>query len=128
MAHRHLKFGVRVDFFRAALAALGMDAEQVLMVGDNAHDDGGGTRLGLRTLILPRTAGRIHGLAADRVELDEIVHTSLQRAGLWEEVKDRLMTDGSEAVGGAAAVIDKHMHSELARLRKVIKEAGIRRE
>ena len=31
-------------------------------------------------------------------------------------------------VGGAAAVIDKHMHSELARLRKVIKEAGIRRE
>ena len=50
--------------FRAALGALGMDAEQVLMVGDNAHDDGGGTRLGLRTLILPRTAGRIHGLAA----------------------------------------------------------------
>src|SRR5688572_11727849 len=33
---------------------------------------------------------RIHGLAADRVELDEIVHTSLRRAGLWDEVKDRL--------------------------------------
>ena len=33
---------------------------------------------------------RIHGLAGDRVELDEIVHGSLQRAGLWEEVKDRL--------------------------------------
>src|SRR5688572_19594931 len=33
---------------------------------------------------------RIHGLAADRVELDEVVHASLQRAGLWEEVKDRL--------------------------------------
>lgn len=45
-----------------------------------------------------------------------------------QEVKDRLMTDGSEAVGGAPAVLDKHMRSELARLRKVIKEAGIRRE
>ncbi|MFL6748403.1 MAG: phosphate ABC transporter ATP-binding protein, partial [Sphingomicrobium sp.] len=33
---------------------------------------------------------RIHGLAGDRVELDEIVHGSLQRAGLWDEVKDRL--------------------------------------
>jgi phosphate transport system ATP-binding protein len=33
---------------------------------------------------------RIHGLAADRVELDEVVHASLQRAGLWDEVKDRL--------------------------------------
>ena len=45
-----------------------------------------------------------------------------------QEVKDRLMTDGSEAVGGVPAVLDKHMRSELARLRKVIKEAGIRRE
>jgi HAD superfamily hydrolase (TIGR01509 family) len=50
--------------FHAALDALGMPAESVLMVGDNAHDDGGGTRLGLRTVILPRTGGRIHGLAA----------------------------------------------------------------
>ena len=32
------------------------------MVGDNAHDDGGGASLGLRTLILPRTTGRLHGL------------------------------------------------------------------
>ncbi|MFM8411951.1 MAG: phosphate ABC transporter ATP-binding protein, partial [Alphaproteobacteria bacterium] len=32
---------------------------------------------------------RIHGLAADRGELDEIVNVSLRRAGLWEEVKDR---------------------------------------
>jgi phosphate transport system ATP-binding protein len=43
---------------------------------------------------------RIHGLAADRVELDEIVHTSLRRAGLWEEVKDRLSNPGTSLSGG----------------------------
>jgi phosphate transport system ATP-binding protein len=43
---------------------------------------------------------RIHGLAADRVELDEIVHGSLQRAGLWEEVKDRLQHPGTSLSGG----------------------------
>jgi phosphate transport system ATP-binding protein len=43
---------------------------------------------------------RIHGLAADRVELDEIVHGSLQRAGLWEEVKDRLAQPGTSLSGG----------------------------
>jgi HAD superfamily hydrolase (TIGR01549 family) len=48
--------------FRAALDALGLPAADVLMVGDNAHDDGGGAALGIRTLILPRTAGRRHGL------------------------------------------------------------------
>ena len=48
--------------FRAALSALGLEATSVLMVGDNANDDGGGASLGLRTLILPRTNGRVHGL------------------------------------------------------------------
>jgi phosphate transport system ATP-binding protein len=43
---------------------------------------------------------RIHGLAADRVELDEVVNTSLQRAGLWEEVKDRLNQPGTSLSGG----------------------------
>src|SRR3954471_16434460 len=43
---------------------------------------------------------RIHGLASDRVELDEIVHTSLQRAGLWDEVKDRLNNPGTSLSGG----------------------------
>jgi phosphate transport system ATP-binding protein len=43
---------------------------------------------------------RIHGLAADRVELDEIVHTSLRRAGLWDEVKDRLAQPGTSLSGG----------------------------
>jgi phosphate transport system ATP-binding protein len=43
---------------------------------------------------------RIHGLAGDRVELDEIVHGSLQRAGLWEEVKDRLTHPGTSLSGG----------------------------
>jgi phosphate transport system ATP-binding protein len=43
---------------------------------------------------------RIHGLAADRAELDEIVNTSLRRAGLWEEVKDRLTHPGTSLSGG----------------------------
>jgi len=43
---------------------------------------------------------RIHGLAADRVELDEIAQTSLQRAGLWDEVKDRLANPGTSLSGG----------------------------
>jgi phosphate transport system ATP-binding protein len=43
---------------------------------------------------------RIHGLAGDRVELDEIVHGSLVRAGLWEEVKDRLTHPGTSLSGG----------------------------
>jgi phosphate transport system ATP-binding protein len=43
---------------------------------------------------------RIHGLAGDRVELDEIVYHSLQRAGLWEEVKDRLQHPGTSLSGG----------------------------
>ncbi len=43
---------------------------------------------------------RIHGLAADRTQLDEIVQTSLQRAGLWEEVKDRLDDPGTALSGG----------------------------
>ena len=50
--------------FLAALAALGLPATSVLMVGDNANDDGGGASLGLRTLILPRTTGPLHGLHA----------------------------------------------------------------
>src|SRR3546814_5100355 len=32
---------------------------------------------------------RIHGLARDRAELDEMVETGLTRAGPWEEVKHR---------------------------------------
>ena len=43
---------------------------------------------------------RIHGLATRRSELDEIVETSLRRAGLWEEVKDRLDRPGTGLSGG----------------------------
>jgi HAD superfamily hydrolase (TIGR01549 family) len=50
--------------FKAALDALALPADRVLMVGDNANDDGGGASMGLRTLILPRTNGPIHGLDA----------------------------------------------------------------
>lgn len=53
-----------LQIFQAALDALGHPPERVLMVGDNANDDGGGASLGIRTLILPRTTGRVHGLGA----------------------------------------------------------------
>ncbi len=43
---------------------------------------------------------RIHGLAGDRAELDHIVHTSLERAGLLKEVKDRLDDSGTSLSGG----------------------------
>ncbi len=43
---------------------------------------------------------RIHGLATRRADMDEIVETSLRRAGLWEEVKDRLHQPGTGLSGG----------------------------
>ena len=43
---------------------------------------------------------RIHGLASGRAELDEIVETSLRRAALWDEVKDRLKEPGTGLSGG----------------------------
>jgi phosphate transport system ATP-binding protein len=43
---------------------------------------------------------KIHGLASRRADLDEIVETSLRRAGLWEEVKDRLDSPGTGLSGG----------------------------
>ena len=43
---------------------------------------------------------RIHGLANDRAELDDIVHSSLERAGLLKEVKDRLEEPGTGLSGG----------------------------
>jgi len=43
---------------------------------------------------------RIHGLAQSRAQLDDIVCTSLTRAGLWEEVKDRLSSPGTGLSGG----------------------------
>jgi phosphate transport system ATP-binding protein len=43
---------------------------------------------------------KIHGLVKSRADMDELVHTSLLRAGLWEEVKDRLSTPGTSLSGG----------------------------
>jgi phosphate transport system ATP-binding protein len=43
---------------------------------------------------------RIHGLAASKAELEEVVITSLKRAGLWDEVKDRLADQGTGLSGG----------------------------
>jgi phosphate transport system ATP-binding protein len=43
---------------------------------------------------------RIHGIARSKSELDEIVTSSLKRAGLWEEVKDRLDDSGTSLSGG----------------------------
>ncbi|MBN8521308.1 MAG: phosphate ABC transporter ATP-binding protein [Alphaproteobacteria bacterium] len=43
---------------------------------------------------------KIHGLALTKAEIDGIVETSLQRAGLWDEVKSDLLKSGSELSGG----------------------------
>ncbi len=43
---------------------------------------------------------RIHGLASTKTEFDEIVETSLKKAGLWNEVKDRLDSGGTSLSGG----------------------------
>ncbi|MGA8293822.1 MAG: phosphate ABC transporter ATP-binding protein PstB [Rhodoplanes sp.] len=43
---------------------------------------------------------RIHGLARNKADLEEIVLTSLKRAGLYDEVKDRLVESGTALSGG----------------------------
>ncbi|MGD0502209.1 MAG: phosphate ABC transporter ATP-binding protein PstB [Steroidobacteraceae bacterium] len=43
---------------------------------------------------------RIHGLTKSRADLDELVASSLQRAGLWDEVKERLSEPGTSLSGG----------------------------
>src|SRR3546814_4800266 len=43
---------------------------------------------------------RIHGLAERKDELDRIVEKSLRRAGLWDEVKERMADSGTALSGG----------------------------
>ena len=43
---------------------------------------------------------RIHGLSKNKADLDEIVESSLKRAALWNEVKDRLDAPGTGLSGG----------------------------
>jgi phosphate transport system ATP-binding protein len=43
---------------------------------------------------------RIHGLAETKNDMDAIVEKSLRRAGLWDEVKDRLADPGTALSGG----------------------------
>ena len=43
---------------------------------------------------------KIHGLARNKAELDEIVESSLQKAALWNEAKDRLDAPGTGLSGG----------------------------
>jgi len=43
---------------------------------------------------------RIHGLTNSKAELDELVETSLKKAGLWNEVKERLDQPGTGLSGG----------------------------
>ncbi|MGB8624334.1 MAG: phosphate ABC transporter ATP-binding protein, partial [Paracoccaceae bacterium] len=43
---------------------------------------------------------RIHGLARNKGELDEIVEKSLRRGAIWDEVKDRMDKPGTSLSGG----------------------------
>ena len=51
-----------LPIFEAALAAIDCTPADGLMVGDSGKDDTGATLIGLRTIILPRTRGPVHGL------------------------------------------------------------------
>jgi len=48
--------------FRAALEVIERPPAEVLMVGDAWRDDAAAAALGIRTLVLPRTEGPVHGL------------------------------------------------------------------
>lgn len=43
---------------------------------------------------------KLHGLARDKYDLEDIVESSLRKAGLWDEVKDRLDDSGTSLSGG----------------------------
>ena len=43
---------------------------------------------------------KIHGITTSKEELDELVEVSLEKAGLLDEVKDRLHTPGTALSGG----------------------------
>ena len=43
---------------------------------------------------------RLHGLARNKADMDAIVESALRRAGLWDEVKDRLSESGTAMSGG----------------------------
>jgi phosphate transport system ATP-binding protein len=43
---------------------------------------------------------RIHGLTSSKAEMDQVVEASLRRAGLWDEVADRLQSPGTGLSGG----------------------------
>ena len=56
--------------------------------------------------------------------LSTVIAQGIQTA----EMKERLAADGSEPVGSTPAEFDRHMAAEVARFKKVIKDAGIKRE
>jgi phosphate transport system ATP-binding protein len=43
---------------------------------------------------------KIHGLSSSKADLDLIVQSALNKAGLWDEVKDRLADSGTALSGG----------------------------
>lgn len=43
---------------------------------------------------------KIHGMTSSRAELEDLVRWSLEKAGLWHEVKDRLEQPGTGLSGG----------------------------
>ncbi|GFM28490.1 phosphate ABC transporter ATP-binding protein PstB [Novosphingobium sp. PY1] len=43
---------------------------------------------------------RIHGLASNKADMDVVIERSLTKAGLWDEVKDRLHDAGTALSGG----------------------------
>ncbi|TIM79258.1 MAG: ATP-binding cassette domain-containing protein, partial [Mesorhizobium sp.] len=91
---------------------------------------------------------RIHGLARSKAELDGIVESSLKKAGLFNEVKDRLLESGTGLSGGQQqrvalaralaydppillmdeplSALDKKLREEIqAEIRRIHRETGV---
>ena len=56
---------------------------------------------------------RIHGLASNKSELDDIVEKALKGAGLWNEARDRLDESGTSLSGGNNSVYVLREQSQL---------------
>jgi tripartite-type tricarboxylate transporter receptor subunit TctC len=56
------------------------------------------------------------------------LNAAIVRGLRTSDVRERLAADGSEAVGSSPADFERHIATEIARFRRVIREAAIRAE
>ena len=91
---RRLHAGLPAD------CVLVLDAAYAEYVRRNDYEAGIELVSSADNVVMTRTFSKIHGLASTKGEMDEIVQKSLKRAGLWDEVADRLHSPGTGLSGG----------------------------